>query len=189
MSLTFFFFFLTLAVQNKTKANSPTGSSLPLHDSSFDYTSHQLHDLQPGSTVCHVRKPKVSCAGKELCSWIYCECVRRFVLVQLNSSSDGLWRWRWWCCWLSGNLLSSQALSESVQWWAKSQLLLIDITSSDKELFFSIDMTEIWSHSQMAAVFGWTRKPVKRHNCSDEKGFSRVPVSMYCLKQILMFHC
>lgn len=64
----FFFFFSTPAVQNKTKANSPTGSSVPLHDSSFDYPSHQLHDLQPGSAVCHVRKPEVPCAGEEQCS-------------------------------------------------------------------------------------------------------------------------
>lgn len=63
-----FSFLSTPAVQNKTKANSPTGSSVPLHDSSFDYPSHQLHDLQPGSTVCHVRKPEVPCAGEEHCS-------------------------------------------------------------------------------------------------------------------------
>lgn len=67
--ITFFFFFVTPAVQNKTKENSPTGSSVPLHDSSFDYTSHQLHDLQLGSTVCHVRKPEVSCTGEEQCSY------------------------------------------------------------------------------------------------------------------------
>lgn len=57
-------FFFSPALQNKTKANSPTGSSVPLHDPSFDYSSHQLHDLQPGSTVCHVRKPEVPCAGE-----------------------------------------------------------------------------------------------------------------------------
>lgn len=68
MVLTFFFFFPTPAVQNKTKANSPTGSSVPLHDSSFDYPSHQLHDLQPGSTVCHVWKPEVPSTGEEQCS-------------------------------------------------------------------------------------------------------------------------
>lgn len=63
------FFFFSPALQNKTKENSPTGSSVPLHDPSFDYSSHQLHDLQPGSTVCHVRKPEVPCAGEGQCWW------------------------------------------------------------------------------------------------------------------------
>lgn len=154
-----FFLFLSPAVQNKTEANSPTGSSVPLHDSSFDYTSHQLHDLQPGSTVCHVRKPKVSCAGEERGSWIYWECVRRLIGT---GAAELQFRWSllmvvlltlWKFSTQSGFTCSKSAplsfKNKSVQWWTKSQLLLIDIfwqrvVWSGWDLFTWSDGSSVW---------------------------------------------
>lgn len=58
------------AVQNKTKENPSPGPSLPVYDPSVDCPSHQLYDLQPCPTICHVRKPEVSGAGEEMFSWV-----------------------------------------------------------------------------------------------------------------------
>lgn len=62
----------SLAVQNKTQENTSPGSSLPLHDSTSDCPTHQLHDLQSGPTICHVWQPEIPCAGEKIAMFISC---------------------------------------------------------------------------------------------------------------------
>lgn len=60
-------------VQDQATKNTSTGPALPLHGLAPDCTSHQLHDLQHCSTVCHVWQSKIPIAGKKIRMFL-CEC-------------------------------------------------------------------------------------------------------------------
>lgn len=85
----FYCLFTPLAVQNTTKENTATGSSDPLHDSSSDCSTHQLHDLQSGPTIRHVWQPEISCTGESEIHVNFCAFLVCLVLLESASRKGG----------------------------------------------------------------------------------------------------